>query len=72
ITCLVAKATEDETVLWHRRLGHVNFKWPLLDDYKKGKKIRDLQLIILCGGMFKEILSQGEALKIVSFMETVL
>ncbi|GJU45635.1 hypothetical protein Tco_1202901 [Tanacetum coccineum] len=36
-----------------------------------GKKIRDLQLIILCGGMFKEILSQGEALKIVSFMETV-
>ncbi|GJS61853.1 hypothetical protein Tco_0656637 [Tanacetum coccineum] len=37
-----------------------------------GKKIRDLQLIILCGGMFKEILSQGEALKIVSFMETVL
>ncbi|GKG40204.1 ribonuclease H-like domain-containing protein, partial [Tanacetum coccineum] len=26
ITCLVAKATEDEAVLWHRRLGHVNFK----------------------------------------------
>ncbi|GJY10771.1 retrovirus-related pol polyprotein from transposon TNT 1-94, partial [Tanacetum coccineum] len=26
ITCLVAKATEDESVLWHRRLGHVNFK----------------------------------------------
>ncbi|GKB84097.1 putative ribonuclease H-like domain-containing protein [Tanacetum coccineum] len=24
ITCLVAKATEDEAVLWHRRLGHVN------------------------------------------------
>ncbi|GJU27331.1 hypothetical protein Tco_1165952 [Tanacetum coccineum] len=23
ITCLVAKATEDEAVLWHRRLGHV-------------------------------------------------
>ncbi|GKB80126.1 hypothetical protein Tco_0947021 [Tanacetum coccineum] len=28
----------------------------------------DLQLI-MCGGMFKEVLSQGEALKIVSFME---
>ncbi|GJR52435.1 ribonuclease H-like domain-containing protein [Tanacetum coccineum] len=26
ITCLVAKATKDEAVLWHRRLGHVNFK----------------------------------------------
>ncbi|GJY71736.1 ribonuclease H-like domain-containing protein [Tanacetum coccineum] len=25
ITCC-AKATEDEAVLWHRRLGHVNFK----------------------------------------------
>ncbi|GKD44237.1 hypothetical protein Tco_1268882, partial [Tanacetum coccineum] len=47
----------------------ISTRRPLLDDYKKGKKIRDLQLIILCGGMFKEILSQGEALKIVSFME---
>ncbi|GJX29596.1 putative ribonuclease H-like domain-containing protein [Tanacetum coccineum] len=26
VTCLVAKATNDEAVLWHRRLGHVNFK----------------------------------------------
>ncbi|GJV62995.1 putative ribonuclease H-like domain-containing protein [Tanacetum coccineum] len=26
LTCLVAKATKDEAVLWHRRLGHVNFK----------------------------------------------
>ncbi|GJZ31988.1 ribonuclease H-like domain-containing protein [Tanacetum coccineum] len=26
ITCLVAKATKDEAFLWHRRLGHVNFK----------------------------------------------
>ncbi|GJZ57636.1 putative ribonuclease H-like domain-containing protein [Tanacetum coccineum] len=26
VTCLVAKATKDEAVLWHRRLGHVNFK----------------------------------------------
>ncbi|GJU17387.1 putative ribonuclease H-like domain-containing protein [Tanacetum coccineum] len=25
-TCLVAKATLDESMLWHRRLGHVNFK----------------------------------------------
>ncbi|GKC22398.1 putative ribonuclease H-like domain-containing protein, partial [Tanacetum coccineum] len=26
VTCLVAKATKDEAVLWHRRLGHVNYK----------------------------------------------
>ncbi|GJV14117.1 putative ribonuclease H-like domain-containing protein [Tanacetum coccineum] len=25
-TCLVAKATLDESMLWHRRLGHINFK----------------------------------------------
>ncbi|GJW13681.1 hypothetical protein Tco_0017814 [Tanacetum coccineum] len=47
---------------------------PILDYYKKGKKtteIYDLQLI-MCGDMFKKILSQGEALKIVSYMKTVL
>ncbi|GJZ31690.1 putative ribonuclease H-like domain-containing protein [Tanacetum coccineum] len=26
LTCLVAKATSDESMLWHRRLGHLNFK----------------------------------------------
>ncbi|GJY69173.1 putative ribonuclease H-like domain-containing protein [Tanacetum coccineum] len=26
LTCLVAKATLKESMLWHRRLGHVNFK----------------------------------------------
>ncbi|GJS08089.1 ribonuclease H-like domain-containing protein [Tanacetum coccineum] len=26
LTCLVAKATLDESMLWHWRLGHVNFK----------------------------------------------
>ncbi|GJR94704.1 putative ribonuclease H-like domain-containing protein [Tanacetum coccineum] len=26
LTCLVAKATLDESMLWHRRLGHINFK----------------------------------------------
>ncbi|GJX79393.1 ribonuclease H-like domain-containing protein [Tanacetum coccineum] len=26
LTCLFAKATVDESKLWHRRLGHVNFK----------------------------------------------
>nr|GEW13557.1 hypothetical protein [Tanacetum cinerariifolium] len=26
MTCLVAKASVDESMLWHRRLGHLNFK----------------------------------------------
>ncbi|GJU54048.1 putative ribonuclease H-like domain-containing protein [Tanacetum coccineum] len=26
LTCLVAKATSEESMLWHRRLGHINFK----------------------------------------------
>ncbi|GJS53500.1 putative ribonuclease H-like domain-containing protein [Tanacetum coccineum] len=26
LTCLVAKATLDEIMLWHKRLGHINFK----------------------------------------------
>ncbi|GJS98252.1 ribonuclease H-like domain-containing protein [Tanacetum coccineum] len=26
LICLVAKATLDESMLWHRRLGHINFK----------------------------------------------
>nr|GEW85107.1 ribonuclease H-like domain-containing protein [Tanacetum cinerariifolium] len=39
LTCLFTKATLDESNLWHRRR-------PLLDDYKKGKKINDLQLIM--------------------------
>ena len=26
LTCLVAKATLDESMKWHRRLGHINFK----------------------------------------------
>ncbi|GJU87408.1 putative ribonuclease H-like domain-containing protein [Tanacetum coccineum] len=26
LTCLVAKATLDESMLWHRRLGHINIK----------------------------------------------
>ncbi|GJV05829.1 retrovirus-related pol polyprotein from transposon TNT 1-94 [Tanacetum coccineum] len=26
LTCLVVKATSDESMLWHSRLGHINFK----------------------------------------------
>ncbi|GJX67111.1 putative ribonuclease H-like domain-containing protein [Tanacetum coccineum] len=26
LTCLITKASKDESMLWHRRLGHLNFK----------------------------------------------
>ncbi|GKC12771.1 hypothetical protein Tco_1009553, partial [Tanacetum coccineum] len=40
---------------------------------KRGRRLLFINLqLIMCGGMFKKILSQGEALKIVSFMEIVL
>ncbi|GJU88497.1 putative ribonuclease H-like domain-containing protein [Tanacetum coccineum] len=40
ITCLYANATSDESKLWHRRLGHVNFK--IIDKFVKGHLVRGL------------------------------
>ncbi|GKB37986.1 putative ribonuclease H-like domain-containing protein [Tanacetum coccineum] len=40
ITCLYANATADESKLWHRRLGHVNFK--NIDKLVKGHLVRGL------------------------------
>ncbi|GKC35017.1 putative ribonuclease H-like domain-containing protein [Tanacetum coccineum] len=40
LTCLFAKATIDESKLWHRRLGHVNFK--TMNKLVKGNLIRGL------------------------------
>nr|GEX15995.1 ribonuclease H-like domain-containing protein [Tanacetum cinerariifolium] len=39
-TCLFAKATLDESNLWHRRLGHVNFK--TINKLVKGNLVRGL------------------------------
>ena len=39
-TCLVAKATLEEAHLWHRRLGHVNFK--NINKLVKGNLVRGL------------------------------
>ncbi|GJV32239.1 retrovirus-related pol polyprotein from transposon TNT 1-94 [Tanacetum coccineum] len=39
LTCLFAKATIDESKLWHRRLGHVNFK---MNKLVKGNLVRGL------------------------------
>ncbi|GJT34256.1 putative ribonuclease H-like domain-containing protein [Tanacetum coccineum] len=39
-TCLIAKATFDESKLWHKRLGHINFK--NLNKLVKGNLVRGL------------------------------
>nr|GEX81894.1 ribonuclease H-like domain-containing protein [Tanacetum cinerariifolium] len=38
LTCLFAKATLDESNLWHRRLGHINFK--TINKLVKGNLVR--------------------------------
>ncbi|GKB41431.1 ribonuclease H-like domain-containing protein [Tanacetum coccineum] len=40
ITCLFVKATSDESNLWHRRLGHVNFK--TMNKLVRGNLVRGL------------------------------
>ncbi|GJU98406.1 putative ribonuclease H-like domain-containing protein [Tanacetum coccineum] len=40
LTCLFAKATMDESNLWHRRLGHVNFK--TMNKLVRGNLVRGL------------------------------
>ncbi|GJY69970.1 putative ribonuclease H-like domain-containing protein, partial [Tanacetum coccineum] len=42
LTCLVAKATFEESMIWHRRLGHVNFK--NINKLVKENLVRDLPL----------------------------
>ncbi|GJT17551.1 putative ribonuclease H-like domain-containing protein [Tanacetum coccineum] len=40
LNCLFAKATSDESELWHRRLGHINFK--TMNNLVKGNLVRGL------------------------------
>nr|GEV51177.1 putative ribonuclease H-like domain-containing protein [Tanacetum cinerariifolium] len=40
LTCLFAKATLDESTLWHKRLGHINFK--TMNKLVKGNLVRGL------------------------------
>nr|GEV10245.1 hypothetical protein [Tanacetum cinerariifolium] len=46
LTCLVAKASADESMLWHRRLGHLNFK-------TMNKLVRDNLVKVLPSKYFK-------------------
>nr|GEW90020.1 putative ribonuclease H-like domain-containing protein [Tanacetum cinerariifolium] len=45
LTCLFAKATVDESNLWHRRLGHINFK--TINKLVKGNLVRGLPTKVL-------------------------
>ncbi|GJX43763.1 putative ribonuclease H-like domain-containing protein [Tanacetum coccineum] len=42
LTCLIEKATIDESNLWHRRLGHINFK--TMNKLVRGNLVRGLPL----------------------------
>ncbi|GJT46361.1 putative ribonuclease H-like domain-containing protein [Tanacetum coccineum] len=43
LTCLFAKATIDESNLWHRRLGHINFK--TMNKLVRGNLVRGLMWV---------------------------
>nr|GEW41378.1 ribonuclease H-like domain-containing protein [Tanacetum cinerariifolium] len=45
LTCLFVKATIDESNLWHRRLGHINFK--TMNKLVKGNLVRGLPTKVL-------------------------
>ncbi|GJY99440.1 putative ribonuclease H-like domain-containing protein, partial [Tanacetum coccineum] len=42
LTCLIVKATLDESMLWHRRLGHINFK--NINKFVKDNLVRGLPI----------------------------
>ncbi|GJX76455.1 ribonuclease H-like domain-containing protein, partial [Tanacetum coccineum] len=42
--CMIAKATSDESKMWHRRLGHVNYR--NLNKLVKGNLVRGLPFAI--------------------------
>nr|GFB32369.1 ribonuclease H-like domain-containing protein [Tanacetum cinerariifolium] len=50
LTCLFTKVTSEESNLWHRRLGHVNFK--TINKLVKGNLVRDLKVkVIRCNNV---------------------
>nr|GEU30532.1 retrovirus-related Pol polyprotein from transposon TNT 1-94 [Tanacetum cinerariifolium] len=58
LTFLFAKAITDESILWHRRLGHVNFK--TINKLVKENLVRDLKVkVIRCdnGTEFKNMVT---------------
>nr|GEX18801.1 hypothetical protein [Tanacetum cinerariifolium] len=58
LTCLFAKAKEDESKLWHRRLGHLNFK--TIIKLMKGNLVRGTK--DETGGTLKSFITRVENL----------
>ncbi|GJY10197.1 putative ribonuclease H-like domain-containing protein [Tanacetum coccineum] len=49
LTCLFAKATIDESNLWHRRLGYINFK--TMNKLVRGNLVRGIETIVNAGSI---------------------
>nr|GFA35554.1 hypothetical protein [Tanacetum cinerariifolium] len=58
LTCLFAKATNDESNFWHRRLGHINFK--TMNKLVKGNLVRGSKIHSDVGQERKEKVSDQE------------
>ncbi|GJY27435.1 putative ribonuclease H-like domain-containing protein [Tanacetum coccineum] len=56
--CLIAKATSDESKLWHRRLGHINFR--NLNKLVKGNLVRGLPSKDETSGILQTFIRQIE------------
>ncbi|GJT26793.1 ribonuclease H-like domain-containing protein [Tanacetum coccineum] len=59
LTCLFAKATSDESKIWHRRLGHLNFK--TINKLVKGNLVRGLPSELFENDQNLCCLSKGKA-----------
>ncbi|GJZ18268.1 putative ribonuclease H-like domain-containing protein [Tanacetum coccineum] len=59
LTCLFAKATSDESKLWHRRLGHINFK--TMNKLVKGNLVRGLPLTLFENNQTELLVYKGQA-----------
>ncbi|GJU24403.1 putative ribonuclease H-like domain-containing protein [Tanacetum coccineum] len=59
LTCLFAKATIDESNLWHRRLGHINFK--NMNKLMRGNLVRGLPSKIFENDHFLLLLVRKES-----------
>ncbi|GJU02341.1 putative ribonuclease H-like domain-containing protein [Tanacetum coccineum] len=61
LTCLFAKATIDESNLWHMRLGHINFK--TMNKLVRGNLVRDLTSKLFVNGQTCVSCQKGKQLK---------
>ncbi|GJS67534.1 ribonuclease H-like domain-containing protein [Tanacetum coccineum] len=76
--CLIAKVTSDESQLWHRRLGHINFK--NLNKLVKGNLVRGLPSKVFrndhtCVACHKDLVGYSswlQRMKLVASLRTLL